>query len=175
MYYYFCISCLVFPCWSRKLKYSFAWLKWYTDNKSVHMLNSRFCTSTAFSSPLLSWGMTMEESSGLNQDRENVSDFIHFFLKKYIHMIVYEHMETLRCVCVYVRELCMFIGLVVHVIICVWSGWCFFVFTWSFFDSIWLDNSKTWTWMWSSRLPAHTAAAEQLQCLALKTAASLLP
>ena len=48
--------------------------------------------------------MTMEESSGLNQDRENVSDFIHFSLKKYIHMIVYEHMETLRCVCVYVRE-----------------------------------------------------------------------
>ena len=61
----------------------------------------------------------MEESSGLNQDRENVSDCIHFPLKKYIHMIVYEHMETLRCVCVYVRELCMFIGLVVHVIICV--------------------------------------------------------
>ena len=40
----------------------------------------------------------MEESSGLNQDRENVSDFIHFSLKKYIHMFVYSHRNIEVCV-----------------------------------------------------------------------------
>ena len=53
--------------------YSFDWLKLYTDNKSVHVLNSQFCASTVFSSPLLSWGMTVEDSAGWNQDWENVS------------------------------------------------------------------------------------------------------
>ena len=103
--------------------------------------------------------------------------FYSFFPEKiHTHDCIWTHGNIEVCVCVCKRKrLCMFIGLVVHVIICVWSGWCFFVFTWSFFDSIWLDISKTWTWMWSRRLPAHTAAAEQLQRLALKAAASLLP
>ena len=73
------------------------------------MLNSQFCASTVFSSPLLSWGMTMEESSGLNQDRENVSDFI----KKNTHDFVWTHE-----VCVN-EKVCMFIGLAVHDIVCV--------------------------------------------------------
>ena len=101
---------------------------------------------------------------------------IYFPLKKYIRMIVYEHMETLRCVCVCVwkRER----GYVMHVWSVSLQYWrlmfiCFqLVIFWCHFTC---DNSKTWIWMWSSRLPAHTAGAEQLQCLALKTATSLLP
>ena len=146
------------------------------------MLNSQFCASTVFSFPLF-WGMTMEESSGLNQDWKNVSDFIHFSLKKYIHMFVYSHRNIEVCVWMKKRRrFCMFIGLAVPVIMRVpsvslqyWRLMCLCFHLAIFWCHLTCDISKTWTWMWSRRLPAHTAAAEQLQRLALKAAASLLP